>query len=434
MVSGVRNRRKSAELHQRAAAVIPGGVNSPVRAFKAVGEPPLFIRHASGCRLWDVDGNEFVDYIGSWGPMIVGHSHPEVLLAVKSAVDEGTSYGISCAPEVELAEEVIRRIPSIEMIRFVNSGTEAAMSAVRLARAFTGRTKVVKFAGCYHGHADCFLVAAGSGAATLGEPDSAGVTPGSVRDTLTARFNDLDSVAQLFARTGEDIAAVIVEPVAGNMGVIPPEAGFLSGLRELCSRHRALLIFDEVMTGFRVAYGGAQALFGVTPDITLLGKIIGGGLPVGAFGGRSDIMAMLTPIGSVYQAGTLSGNPVAMTAGLATLRLMTEVEYQGLEEKSQRLEEGLTEAIERVGVTARVQRVGSMVTLFFSRDRVRNFDDARHSDHGRYAYFFRGMLARGVLLPPSGYEACFLSTAHDADTVRFTIEAARVVLGEMTER
>ncbi|MDP8228188.1 MAG: glutamate-1-semialdehyde 2,1-aminomutase [Candidatus Electryoneaceae bacterium] len=421
---------KSSILYKRACKSIPGGVNSPVRAFKNVGGTPPFISGASGCRVHE-GSIERIDYIGSWGPMIAGHSHPSVVKAITAQASRGTSYGLPTELEIDLAEEVKKRMPSIELIRFVNSGTEAAMSAIRLARAFTERDKIIKFAGCYHGHGDAFLVEAGSGAATLGLPDSPGVTSGAVQDTLIARFNDLDSVEKLFNAHGDEISAIIVEPVAGNMGVIPPDDGFLVGLRKLRDRHKALLIFDEVMTGFRVARGGAQQLYDIRPDLTLMGKIIGGGLPVGAFGGREDIMEMLAPNGKVYQAGTLSGNPLAMAAGLATLKLLNKAAYERLEWTSFFLEKGLKRAAMAAGIDVQVQRVGSMMTLFFTDKPVKNYDDAKNADHVLFSDFFKGMFQKGILLPPSGYESWFLSTMHDDKAVIDTLEAAKEVFGRV---
>ncbi len=418
----------SQQLHSRSIKSIPGGVNSPVRAFKAVGGSPLYISKASGCYLWDADGNKYIDFIGSWGPMIVGHAEPSIVHAIKKTAESGSSFGVSTELEIDLAEEIKQRMPSIELVRFVNSGTEAVMSAIRLARAYTGWDKIVKFDGGYHGHCDSFLVAAGSGGATLGLPDSPGVTAGSSQDTLIATFNDIKSVHDLFFRSGDQIAAVVIEPVAGNMGVIPPEMGFLNEIRKLCDHHGTLLIFDEVMTGFRVAKGGAQELYGVKPDLTMLGKIIGGGLPVGAFGGRKEIMEQLAPLGAVYQAGTLSGNPLAMAAGLATLKLLTDSAYRKLESNSSNLERGIAEEISQVGCTGVVNRVGSMLTLFFSEHPIRNFSDAKKSDHALFSQFFREMLNQGTLLPPSGYESWFISLAHEDETINETLKSIRSAL------
>jgi glutamate-1-semialdehyde 2,1-aminomutase len=415
-------------LFERALRVLPGGVNSPVRAFKAVGGTPPFIAGARGCMLQDVDGKEYIDYIGSWGPMILGHGHPAVVDALEKAVRRGTSYGTPSAAEVELAEEIVRRVPSVEKVRFVNSGTEATMSAVRLARAATKRHVIVKFAGCYHGHADSFLIQAGSGALTLGLPDSPGVTPGAAQDTRVARYNDLSSVEALFCAEPDNIAAVIVEPIAGNMGVVPPADGFLSGLRAMCNRYGALLIFDEVMTGFRVHPAGAQGLYNIRPDLSTFGKVIGGGLPVGAYGGRADLMSLIAPEGPVYQAGTLSGNPLAMAAGLATLQQLTVSAYTALECSTALLASELRTVCRERGIPAQVRRVGSMLTLFFTQDEVNNLDDATRADHKLFAVFFNRMLKRGVHLPPSGYEAWFVSLAHDNSIIERTVEAARAAL------
>ncbi|MCZ6817476.1 MAG: glutamate-1-semialdehyde 2,1-aminomutase [Planctomycetota bacterium] len=419
------------KLLERAMRVIPCGVNSPVRTFGAVGGRPPFIRSASGCRLTDVDGNEYIDYIGSWGAAIVGHAHPAVTEAVAAALRDGTSFGTPSPLEVGLAEEIVDRVPSVEQVRMVNSGTEAVMSAIRLARAATGRDKIVKFAGCYHGHADAVLVKAGSGVATLGLPDSPGVPAASVESTLVARFNDIDSVESIFDAHAMEIAAVIVEPVAGNMGVVPPASGFLKQLRDLTSRCGALLIFDEVMTGFRVARGGAQTLYGVTPDLTTFGKVIGGGLPVGAYGGASNLMQQIAPAGPVYQAGTLSGNPLAMAAGLATLQQLTDDAYQRLERQSADLADGLSTALNDAGVQAVVQRVGSMLTVFFGAEAVGEFDGAAAADHDRFARFFHALLSRGIHLPPSGYESWFVSLAHDANVIRATVDKARESVREI---
>jgi len=417
---------KSVEWFEKAQRLLPGGVDSPVRAFRAVGGQPLFIERGEGPYLYDVDGNRYIDYVLSWGPLILGHAYPEVVEALREAVAKGTSYGAPSPLEVELAELVQSFIPSIEMIRFVNSGTEATMSALRLARAYTKRDKIVKFQGCYHGHADMLLVQAGSGVATLGLPDSPGVPRGATQDTLVARYNDLESVRTLFEQYPEDIAAVIVEPVAGNMGVVPPAPGFLEGLREITRQHGALLIFDEVMTGWRVHPGGAQALYGVTPDLTTLGKVIGGGLPVGAYGGRCEIMEMVAPIGPMYQAGTLSGNPLAMTAGIVTLKvLQRESVWARLEALTERLTAGIGAAAREAGVPIQQTRVGTMFATFFTETPVRDWDTVKTSDTQRFARFFRAMLERGVYLAPSQFEAGFMSLAHDEAVVDATIEAAR---------
>ena len=419
------NTSTSQRLYDRAIQVLPGGVDSPVRAFRAVGGKPLFIERGQGPYVWDADGNRYIDYVGSWGPLIAGHAHPAVVAALQAAAARGTSYGMPSRLEIELAEMICAAAPSVEMLRFVNSGTEATMSALRLARAYTGRDRILKFDGCYHGHADALLVQAGSGVATLGLPDSPGVPKAATQDTLVAPFNDLAAVEQLFSAWGEGIAAVIVEPVGGNMGVVPPVAGFLAGLRAITERAGALLIFDEVMTGFRVAYGGAQALFGIRPDLTCFGKVIGGGLPVGAYGGRRAIMQMVAPAGPVYQAGTLSGNPLAMTAGIATLQLLAEPgQYQELERKSARLAEGIGEAARSAGVPVYQTRVGSMFCTFFTSQPVCDYASARTSDTRAFACFFQAMLAGGVYLAPSQFEAGFMSLAHSEADIAATIGAA----------
>ena len=405
---------------------MPGGVSSPVRAFRAVGGTPFFVERGEGAYLVDVDGRRYVDYVLSWGPLVLGHAHPRVAAVLEQAVRRGTSYGTPSPLEVELAELIRAAMPSLEMLRFVSSGTEATMSALRLARAFTGRSKVVKFTGCYHGHADLLLVQAGSGVATLGLPDSPGVTPGAVSDTLTAPYNDLTAVERLFAE--HEIAAVIVEPVAGNMGLVPPVSGFLQGLRELTSAHGVLLVFDEVMTGFRVHPGGAQALYGVTPDLTTLGKVIGGGLPVGAYGGRREIMELVAPSGPVYQAGTLSGNPLAMTAGIETLRELREPGvWDGLERTGERLLAGLA----AIGAPVQLARVGTMFGLFFTDEPVTSWDNAKQADIERFGRFHRAMLERGVYLAPSQFEAGFLSTAHGDAEIEATIGAAADALASL---
>jgi len=416
----------SDELFTSAKQYIPGGVNSPVRAFKSVGGTPLFISRAEGAYLYDSDNKQFIDYIGSWGPMVAGHSHPEVINAVMKAVQSGLSYGAPTEIETTMAQTVCELIPSMDMVRMCSSGTEATMSAIRLARGFTGRDKIIKFEGCYHGHSDCLLVNAGSGALTLGVPSSPGVPASFAEHTLTASFNDEQSVRDLFAKYKDQIACIIVEPVAGNMNCIPPEPGFLQSLRSLCDENSSVLIFDEVMTGFRVAKGGAQSLYGVTPDLTTLGKIIGGGMPVGAFGGREDIMHHLAPLGPVYQAGTLSGNPVAMAAGLATLKIISaDGFYETLGQKAQRLVEGLQNAATENGIALSHNIVGGMFGLFFTdRDKISRFDHVTACDAERFKTFFHQMLSRGVYLAPSSYEAGFISTAHSDEDIDNTVTAA----------
>ena len=417
--------KRSKQLFKQAKRLIPGGVNSPVRAFKGVGGGPLFIAKAKGARIWDADGQAYLDYVLSWGPMILGHAHPKVVSAIKAAVDRGTSYGAPTELEIRLARLIQKAVPSLELLRMVSSGTEAAMSAIRLARGHTGRDKIMKFDGGYHGHADSLLVRAGSGAATLGVPDSAGVPADFARHTLTLPYNDLAAVRSAFDQHGRDIACVIVEPVAGNMGVVPPREGFLDGLRAITKQHESLLIFDEVITGFRVAFGGAQERYGVTPDLTCLGKIIGGGLPVGAYGGRREIMERIAPLGPVYQAGTLSGNPLAMTAGIATLTLLSRpAVYEQLEERSRALTEGIRDAAKRAGVSIFQTRVASLLSLFFTSRPVVDYATAKQSDTKAYAKFFRAMLNEGVYLAPSQFEAAFLSTAHTASDIEKTVKAA----------
>lgn len=424
----------SQQLFQRAQQRLPGGVDSPVRAWRSVGGDPLFIARGAGARIWDADGSEFLDYIGSWGPLILGHAHPRVVRAIRDAAGRGTSYGAPTELEVILAERVCDAMPAVEMVRFVNSGTEATMSAIRLARAFTGRELIVKFDGGYHGHADFLLARAGSGLATLSLPDSAGIPAAVAATTLVTPYNDLDALKQLFRAYAGAIAALIVEPVAGNMGVVPPQPGFLEGLREITRAAGALLIFDEVITGFRVGYGGAQVLYGIHPDLTCLGKIIGGGLPVGAYGGRRDIMQLVAPLGPVYQAGTLSGNPLAMAAGIATLDALRDSPdvYEQLDAHAAQLERGLVDAAARVRVPARVNRVGSMLTAFFTDQPVTDYGSARRADTQRYAQYFHGMLERGIYLAPSQFEAAFVSAAHTGDDITRTSQAAGEVLAELS--
>lgn len=422
--------QRSSDLFVRGLKVMPGGVNSPARAFGAVGGEPIFFERALGNRLYSEDGREYLDYVGSWGPFLLGHGHPAVTRALHEQVDLSTSFGAPCRVEVELAELLTDAIPGLDMVRLVSSGTEATMSALRVARGFTGRDRVVKFEGCYHGHCDSFLISAGSGLLTLGVPSSPGVTAGTAADTILAPFNDIEAIEKIFAANGKTIACVIIEPIAGNMGVIPSEPEFLHRLRELCTENGSLLIFDEVMTGFRVAFGGAAEIYGIIPDLVTYGKIIGGGLPVGAYGGRRDVMELVSPVGPVYQAGTLSGNPLAVRAGLATLRtLQNDPPYERLELLGASLQKGLQEILEESGMPGgSINRVGSMITLFLTEERVTSFKSAVSSDTTRFARFFHGMLDASIYLPPSQFEALFLSAVHSDEDIQRTIEAARSVL------
>lgn len=416
---------KSKKIFAKAQKVIPGGVNSPVRAFKAVGLEPFFVSQARGAKIYDADGQVYIDYVCSWGPMILGHAHPQVRQAMTKALAKGWSYGAATELEVRLAQLISKAIPSMEMIRLVSSGTEATMSAIRLARGFTGRDKIIKFAGCYHGHGDSFLVRAGSGTITFGIPDSAGIPKAIAETTLVAPYNDLEAVGELFVQNPAQIAAVIVEPIAGNMGVVLPREGFLKGLEEICREHGALLIFDEVISGFRASFGGVQQLFGVTPDLTCLGKIIGGGMPVGAYGGRREIMEKIAPLGPVYQAGTLSGNPVAMTCGLATLKILQDKKiYKKINKLTDELCQGLTEIAQQKGVPCRINKFSSMFTLFFTEEEVFDYASAKKADTKRYAQFFQKMLKGGIWFPPSQFEACFVSLAHTEKDIAQTLKAA----------
>ncbi|MBB3131807.1 glutamate-1-semialdehyde 2,1-aminomutase [Paenibacillus rhizosphaerae] len=422
-MSGKRKEEASRSAFEEAKQYIPGGVNSPVRAFKSVGLTPIYVDHAQGSRVYDIDGNSFIDYVGSWGPLIMGHAHPEVIAAVQETAAKGTSFGAPTLIETEMAKLVCERVPSIDIVRMVNSGTEATMSAIRLARGYTGRSKILKFEGSYHGHADSLLIKAGSGVATLGLPDSPGVPESVASNTITVAYNDLESVTLAFERFGEEIACVIVEPVAGNMGVVPPLPGFLEGLREITTKYGSLLIFDEVMTGFRVHLNCAQGRFGITPDLTCLGKVIGGGLPVGAYGGKREIMERVAPSGPIYQAGTLSGNPLAMAAGFTTLKLLTPAVYDQLEERAARLEAGFVNNAKELGVPVTINRVGSMVCPFFTEGPVENYDSAKTSDIPRFTKYFGNLIEEGVSVAPSQFEGMFVSAAHSIEDIDATIEA-----------
>jgi glutamate-1-semialdehyde 2,1-aminomutase len=418
-------RDKSSQFFAEAQKYIPGGVNSPVRAFKSVGGNPVYIERGEGSRVYDVDGNSYIDYIGSWGPLILGHAHPRVLAAIAEVAALGTSFGAPTERETEMAKLVCELVPSVEVVRMVNSGTEATMSALRLARGYTKRNKIMKFEGCYHGHADSLLIKAGSGVATLGLPDSPGVPEGTALNTITVPYNDLESVKLAFEKFGEDLAAVIVEPVGGNMGVVPPLPGFLQGLRDITKQYGTLLIFDEVMTGFRVALGGAQELYGITPDLTTMGKVIGGGLPVGAYGGKREIMQQIAPAGPIYQAGTLSGNPLAMAAGITTLQELSKPgTYERLEKLSARLGEGLAENARKLGIPHTVNRVGSMVCLFFTDTPVINYETAKTANLEQFSAYFSHLLDEGIMLPPSQFEGMFVSLAHSEEDIERTIEAS----------
>ncbi|HDX9589007.1 glutamate-1-semialdehyde 2,1-aminomutase [Bacillus sp. WLY-B-L8] len=422
---------KSIEAFETAKDLMPGGVNSPVRAFKSVGMNPLFMERGKGSKVYDIDGNEYIDYVLSWGPLIHGHSNDQVVEALKAVVEKGTSFGAPTEIENKLAQLVIDRVPSIEIVRMVNSGTEATMSALRLARGYTGRNKILKFEGCYHGHGDSLLIKAGSGVATLGLPDSPGVPEGVAKNTITVAYNDLESVKYAFEQFGDDIACIIVEPVAGNMGVVPPLPGFLQGLRDVTTEYGALLIFDEVMTGFRVAYNCGQGYFGVTPDLTCLGKVIGGGLPVGAYGGKAEIMKQVAPSGPIYQAGTLSGNPLAMTAGYETLVQLTPESYKEFERKAEMLEKGLHEVAVKYGIPHCINRAGSMVGIFFTDEKVINYETAKTSNLEYFAAYYREMVEQGVFLPPSQFEGLFLSTAHSDADIEATIAAAEIAMSKL---
>lgn len=427
----MRSYEKSIEAFKEAGELMPGGVNSPVRAFKSVNMDPIFMERGKGSKIYDIDGNEYIDYVLSWGPLILGHANDRVVESIKKVAEMGTSFGAPTEIENELAKLVIDRVPSIEVVRMVSSGTEATMSALRLARGYTGRNKIMKFEGCYHGHGDSLLIKAGSGVATLGLPDSPGVPEGVAKNTITVPYNDLESVRYAFEQFGDDIAGVIVEPVAGNMGVVPPQPGFLEGLRDITEQNGSLLIFDEVMTGFRVGYNCAQGYFNVTPDLTCLGKVIGGGLPVGAYGGKAEIMKQIAPSGPIYQAGTLSGNPLAMTAGFETLSQLTPESYKEFERKADRLEEGLKAAAEKYDIPHTINRAGSMIGFFFTNEDVINYEKAKTSNLEYFAEYYREMANQGVFLPPSQFEGLFLSTAHTDEDIEKTIEAAEKAFSKL---
>jgi glutamate-1-semialdehyde 2,1-aminomutase len=427
----MRSYTKSIEAFKEAQTLMPGGVNSPVRAFKSVKMDPIFMERGKGSKIYDIDGNEYIDYVLSWGPLILGHTNDRVVAGIKKVAELGTSYGAPTEMENVLAKLVIERVPSIEVVRMVSSGTEATMSALRLARGYTGRNKILKFEGCYHGHGDSLLIKAGSGVATLGLPDSPGVPEGVAMNTITVPYNDLESVRYAFEQFGDDIACIIVEPVAGNMGVVPPQPGFLEGLRDITSEAGALLVFDEVMTGFRVGYNCAQGFYGVTPDLTCLGKVIGGGLPVGAYGGKAEIMQQVAPAGPIYQAGTLSGNPLAMTAGYETLVQLTPAHYEEFIRKADRLEEGITAAAEKYDIPVSFNRAGSMVGFFFTNEKVINYEAAKTSNLEYFASYYREMANQGVFLPPSQFEGLFLSTEHSDEDIEKTIQAVEIAFSKL---